>query len=334
MKLDLLIYGRGTERDDGYQLFANPPYWTEQMLLAMSSFNDLWIYGDLSDSQIEAYSLYQNPWGHTYIFIAMPEPFCCALLRCTRVEDKNGGWLKEARNYDVWSMEGVCCPYKDKEMFWAMIPSVILWLERDNTSLYRRFIDKTIERSIEIPEELLFNPFNEDVMSEEMLSVMQNDMAKTAMVNLCNHIHCSNGPSHFLFGPLTDYFFNTVGDNYAVITNYSTLKSEDMRFDDSFEHIKCIARQKIQESSADYKLKLKLGRKNNAIVSRCWELVEINGKEPSLSSQVTPIDNEKGIDMLDLYFEAEEVIVFAKRLGLTQPDAEGTNSGRFDFKKE
>lgn len=35
MKLDLLVYGRGQERLDGYQLFAAPSYWRDEMLMAM-----------------------------------------------------------------------------------------------------------------------------------------------------------------------------------------------------------------------------------------------------------------------------------------------------------
>lgn len=334
MKLDLLVYGRGTARDDGFQLFASPSYWTEQMLLAMAAFNELWVHGDLSSSETEAYSVYTNPWGHTYMFIAMPKPFCCALLRCTRVEDNNGNWLKEVRNYDVWSMEGLCCQYEDKEMFWAMLPSIILWMEDNNVSFYRRLMDNTIERSVEIPDKYLFNPFNESVMGEEMLSLMGNDTAKNAMVNLCNYIHYSNGPSHMIFGPLAECFSSTIGNNYAIVKSFSTIKDEELQIKDPFEKIQYIARQKVQEYSAEYKLRLRFGRHNESVTNRCWELAEINDKEPSLFSGVTPIDNEKGIDMMDLYSEAEAIVLFTRRLGLTQPDIDGSMGTRYDFKKE
>ncbi len=331
MKLDLLVYGRGAERDNGYQLFANPPYWTEQMLLAMSGFNDLWIHGDLSDSQTDAFNACANPWGHTYMFIAMPEPFCCALLRCTRVEDNNGGWLKEVRNNDVWSMEGVCCPYKNKEVFWAMVPSIILWMERDNTSLYRRLIDNKIGKSVEIPEELLYNPFCESVMSEELLALMSNDTAKNAMVNLCNHIHCSNGPAHFIFGPFADYFNSEVGNNYAVVNTFSTINNTDVNFKDPFERMPLIHRREVQQDAADFVLQLRMKKNNEDITARKWELAELNGKEPSLFSNSMPVDSEYGIDMFDLHVEAEAIVNFTKRLGFFQLDPNGM---KFNFRKE
>ncbi len=334
MKVDLLVYGRGAERDNGYQLFANPPYWTEQMLLAMSGFNDLWINGDLSNSQTAAFSACENPWGHTYMFIAMPEPFCCALLRCTRVEDNKGGWLKEIRNYDVWSMEGVCCPYNDKELFWAMIPSIILWLERDNKSLYRRLIDNKIGRSVEIPEDLLFNPFYENSMSEELLSVMGTETARNAMVNLCNHIHCSNGPSHFIFGPLADYFNETVGSSYAIVNTFSTLGNMDLNFKDPFDEITCIRRRTFKKESVEYNLRIRFNRNNDDISARYWELAEISEKEPSLISNMIPVDCEKGIDLFDLYAEAETIINFTKKLDFFQPDPSGDSCKRFNFRKE
>lgn len=116
MKLDLLVYGRGQERLDGYQLFAAPSYWRDEMLMAMGAFNDLWTHGDLSDTEREAFAAEPNSWGKTYIFVYMNEPYCCAFLRCTRVEcDTEGTWLKEARNFDIWSMEGVCCPFEQRD---------------------------------------------------------------------------------------------------------------------------------------------------------------------------------------------------------------------------
>ena len=120
MKLDLMVYGRGVERLEGYQMFAQPPYWTEQMLLYLSDFNELSSAISRKEADPAAFVLDDNPWADTYLFICMPPPYCCALLRCTRVEgDTPGTWLKEVRNQDIWSTEGWCCPFDQREQFFA-----------------------------------------------------------------------------------------------------------------------------------------------------------------------------------------------------------------------
>lgn len=339
MKLDLMVYGRGQQREDGYQMFACPPYWTDEMLYAMSEFNGLWTDSDRSNSQTAAFADYQNPWGHTYMFICMPEPYCCALIRCTRAEgDEPGTWLKEVRNYDIWSMEGLCCPYKKREMFWAMIPSIILYMERDNTSFYGRLRHGTIEKTVEIPDELLYNPYQHDVMDEAMLNILHTENAKNKMVELCNTVEVSSAPVHFVFGPLSELFYKEVGNHYGVKEVFSTVSGGDKRdYVDVLTKAEVISCKKSVVSTTEYKLVFGLDTEKKEVAERFWKLSDLslnNGDDTSITGKKEPFNLENGVSMFNVMAEADAIIKFTQRLGWKQSDPDGGRGKKYTFIKE
>lgn len=315
MKLDLLVYGRGQERLEGYQLFAAPSYWKDEMLIAMSSFNDLWVQGDLSDTEKAAFAAEKNPWGKTYMFVYMNEPYCCALLRCTRVEgDSEGTWLKEARNFDIWSMEGVCCPFKHREKFFAMLPSVILWLEQDNTSLYRRLKDGKIGKTIEIPENLLYNPYTalESTPSDDLLNIFKDEKAKRSWKNLCNLMNYSSQPFYFLFGPLAKCFAERIGANYGINCVFSTIDDEIVSPPsiDPLSQMQTIKKRDVSKKRKKCNLYVELSESDNNIFYRNWSLINDESGKTEMQSENIQYEGNS-IDLIQLEAEAETIRDFA-----------------------
>lgn len=318
MKLDLMIYGRGQDRLEGYQTFAAPSYWTEQMLMTMDRFNDLWNCGDLSASQPEAFSAEVNPWGKTYMFVCMPPPYCCALLRCTRVEgDEPGTWLKEVRNADIWSLEGVCCPYEQKENFIALLPSIILWLEQDNTSFYGRLRRGQIEKQIELPYDSIINPYAEgDVeIPRHLRDTFSSDNALDALYSLCQNIKYSSAPFHFLFGPLADYFNSEIGTHYGVTKVFSTLRANDSAdtFSDPMMKMENTRKRDFSRRKLKYVLQMNTFKDKKIVVTRNWSLVckDPNSTAEPIFSDTYTIQDQT-ISVSELLAQADFIRSYAK----------------------
>ena len=318
MKLDLMIYGRGQDRLEGYQTFAAPPYWTEQMLMTMDRFNDLWNAGDLSASQPEAFAAEHNPWGKTYMFVCMPPPYCCALLRCTRVEgDEPGTWLKEVRNADIWSLEGVCCPFEQRENFIALLPSIILWLENDNTSFYGRMRKGTIGKQIELPEEYVVNPYAEGSVDipQNLRRLFARDESLDALYELCESIKTATGPFHFLFGPLADHFNAEIGAHYGVTKVFSTLTGsvDNSMNTDPLMKMENTRKRDLTRRKLKYTLIVDMFRDKKTFTGYKWELRCIDytaDAEPIFSDEVNISSGV--INMGYMFAEADMVRYFAK----------------------
>lgn len=321
MKLDLMVYGRGVERLAGYQQFAAPAYWTEDMLMAMDRFNELWMGGDQSDRLPEAFRTDDNPWANTYMFICMPPPYCCALLRCTRAEgDEKGTWLKEARNFDVWSMEGWCCPYEQRDRFFALLPSLLLWMRRDNSSLYGRLRRGTIESSVTLPEAVVYNPLLDVRPPEELLSILPDAAAQNSFIALNNCINQSSFPFQFIFGPLADYFNAEIGAHYGIQAVFSTLQKPAVQeIPDAMRSIEYIRKRPLQKEFRKCILQyhhIQYGRNEQG---RFWSVHDekIPDKQHNfLQSSEIFLDAEKGVEMQQLCAEAEIIRSLAKHLDM------------------
>ena len=309
MELDIMIYGRGQERLEGYQTFTAPSYWTDEMLTAMSSFSHLWGNGDLSDSYPEKFGG-PDPWGRTYIFIAMPPPYCCALLRVTRVMGDDGKWLREVRNQEIWSLEGICAPFDRKEEFFAHIPSIILWLESDKISLYKRFMrDET--RTLIIPDRLTINPYSDDSLSAEHEEILGD--SATAFKNLVNRIKYSNGIFHFLFGPFSECFYNPMRAPYNITELFST-DSEPVDISDPFDNIKLITRKTRVGMTKKHVLRLLTDTGN--MPRRCWQIYSPGSEDPDdvLTSEPPFVIPENGIDVFRMLSETETIKLFTEKM--------------------
>ncbi|MCM1507915.1 MAG: hypothetical protein NC177_12405 [Ruminococcus flavefaciens] len=338
MKLDLLVYGRGQERLDGYQLFAAPEYWSDDMLIAMGAFNDLWTQGDLSNIETKAFALESNPWGRTYMFVHMNEPYCCAFLRCTRVEgDTPGTWLKEARNFDIWSMEGVCCPFEKRGQFFAMLPSVILWFEQDNTSLYKRLKEGKIGTTIEIPDNMIYNPYtySNTPPPAELLNIIKNEKTRNKWLDLCDMINSATRPSHFIFGSLAGHFAERIGSDYGVEYVFSTTDDKKAEIPaDWLNKMEVIKQKEVDRQSVKAELYLSFRENKDGEQERKWKIIDTSSEEKKII-----IESERRLvydynfDLKKLKAEAEAVRDFAQSIhwGVTEtPEAKE----RYTFRLE
>ncbi len=342
MKLDLIVYGRGQERLEGYQLFAAPSYWSDEMLLKTGAFNELWTQGDLSGKEPEVYRFDKNPWGNTYMFFAQKSPCCCAFLRCTRVEgDEPGTWLKEARNRDIWSMEGVCCPFENREEFFAMLPSVILWLEHNNTSFYRRLKDGTIGKSVEIPDEFFYNPY--DIINREppesLDRIFSNSYAIDHWLELCRMISYAKAPFPFFFGPLSDYFKKNAGANYGIETVFSTIngvQNDSGQIKDPFDSIELISEKKVDVKLDPCELCIKFGYDKESNIAHKFILNKLNDPEQKTVVESDFINPRSGFstDLLTLEAEAECVRDFSRSAGWNVNDAHDDITARYRIEVE
>lgn len=338
MTVNLMVYGRGQERLEGYQLFAKPSYWTDQMLMTLGGFNELWTSGDLSDSQKAAFASDKNPWGKTYMFICMPPPYCCALLRCTRAEgDEPGTWLKEVRNSDIWSMEGVCCPYEQRESFFAMLPSIILWLENDNSSFYGRLRSGVIGNNVEIPEKFVFNPYSDKYPPDELLDMFNTEEAKNAWYELYHKIYLSQQPFQFLFGPLADYFASQIGSYYGMQEVFSTISKKEREtslHDDPLNMMEIITLQAPERERHKYSLRLwiRCNRKDGDFW--LWGIYEPDpsgDSDDKFKSRWQQFYSE--LDVLELIAEAESIREYAKRMRWTVSES-GEVHQKYTFIRE
>lgn len=335
MKLDIIIYGRGQTREDGYQTFTAPRYWSEQMLLAMNSFNELWTSGDRSDEFPEAFENDPNPWGKTYMLTFAQPPYCCAFLRVTRVEgEEPGTWLKEARNYDIWSLEGFCCQFEQRDRFFAMVPSMIAWFEKDNTSLYGRFKKNEIGASVEVPE--VYNPYSESPLPDEIDELFASVNAKDEYMQLCNSIHYSASVFQLIYGPLAEFFYESVGRHYGINEVISTLKYEDKKseINDPLKKMQLIQKRTKEVKQTVYKLRLKVVNDRHEGAGWRWGIYDIKDPhEDKLKSSERYIGEKETIYATDLLSEASAILEFARNMNWKVEEF-STGSDMFTFRKE
>ena len=311
MLTDIMIYGRGRDRLEGYRSFAAPEYFTDEMLSAMMSFFGMHDEGDLSDAYPELFGS-RDPWGRTYIFIAMPAPYCCALLRTTRVHDGDG-WMTEVRGKEIWSLEGLCAPFEDKELFFAMAPSLILWLESDPRSLYERHLSGDISDSIDIPDKYIIDPYR-DVPYDIAYEVMGDSF--DAWSQLMREIRTCNGVRHFLFGPMAEIFAPSLRSDYNITAVYGR-DTDPMPVHDPFEDIHMICASDRSGKVRRRELRMAVNDIDGADPEYRWLLADTASQADPLTTGWEPIP-ASGIDVYSMLAEADTAKAFADKLGWTE----------------
>lgn len=315
MKLDLMVYGRGVERLDGYQLFAAPDYWTEEMLIHLTDFSQLWTESNYeNEKDFEA-------WSKTYMFVCLPPPYCCALLHCVRVEgDQPNTWLTDEKNREIWSLEGWCCPTGQRDYFFPLLPSLILWMEQNRTSLYKRLRNGEIQRTLELPENLVFNPYSENGSYPEALStIIPHEKEQDNWFALGRKIYYSTQPFQFLFGQLADSFSKSIGQKYQIQQVFSSRNpdTENTPDYDPMQQMETITKlKKTQAVEHTYNLCLHLQpdkkMKENSI-RRQWGIYENEGADIIQSAWIVT-NSALSISMVKLLAEAEGIRDFARRI--------------------
>ncbi|MBQ1464088.1 MAG: hypothetical protein IIZ18_04695, partial [Ruminococcus sp.] len=231
--------------------------------------------------------------------------------------DEPGTWLKEVRNADIWSLEGVCCPYEQKENFIALLPSIILWLEQDNTSFYGRLRRGQIEKQIELPYDSIINPYSEgDVeIPRHLRDTFRSDNALDALYSLCQNIKYSSAPFHFLFGPLADYFNSEIGTHYGVTKVFSTLRANDSAdtFSDPMMKMENTRKRDFSRRKLKYVLQMNTFKDKKIVVTRNWSLVckDTNSTAEPIFSDTYTIQDQT-ISVSELLAQADFIRSYAK----------------------
>lgn len=327
MKLEIMIYGRGVQQDDGYHMFVKPECWSENMLIFMDSFMDI-KNGTSSDSIKEAFA-------HTYVFVAKKEYNCCALIRNIGVKKENGGWLTDAFNRMIWSFEGVCCQYKDRELFFAMLPTLIMWFENLNSSLYEKINRNEISNIVDINDDLMYNPYSGQVINNQVFENFDEN-TKASFLDLNAAIYCSKNVFNFAFGTLADKVMNEVGKAYGLSSVFPT--DRNYIGNEYFDYMKEITKASViqrRNKGEEYILNYHLQYDKGEGWKRYWGLYPVNknSKEESIKSEGNVINIEKGIDISILQAESEEAILFAKAIGMEQYDPNDNIAKKYRFRK-
>lgn len=193
-----------------------------------------------------------------------------------------------------------------------MFPSVILWLEQDNTSLYRRLKDGKIGKTVDIPENLMYNlyTFLNNPPPADLTGIFGNKMAGDRFNDLCRLMNYSTQPFYFLFGPLARNFASQIGTNYGINFVFSTIDNRDVTINDPdpFSKMETIFQKVYAKKRVKCDLALDIVNSRNCI-SRQWK---IESKDSIvLEGDVVPLENN---DLNIIQLRAEAIREFAKRM--------------------
>ncbi|MBQ4465030.1 MAG: hypothetical protein II916_03615 [Oscillospiraceae bacterium] len=335
MNVDFMVYGRGLSQSEGFALQAAPAFVRSEMLLYLSDFQALGDVRNMIPPEILAKS--PNPWADTYLFLCQPPPRCCVLLRITRAEGEAAGtWLKEVRGKDVWSLEGWCAPFEQRELFFALIPSLLLWSMEESRTLYNRSRNGEISLPAQIPDAFLFDPYADEMLSADLRSDLAAKKALDAWKSLCTCIRNASQPFPFLFGPLAQEFAGTIGSTYGIGKVFQTLGMSPLpdAGEDPFEKIGLTNLQDVCTEQHLYTLRLHTEEAGRRELCRSWGIYEpANAPDDILTSSLADVP-EDGILMSDLLAEAEQIRNFASQMQWSVTSGDAPPKRRYQFVKE
>lgn len=335
MDIELMVYGRGEALSDGFHYFARPSCLSEQMDLALSSFYE-------QRSTVKDYSNIpelRESWGHTYFFYCRPDLMCCTLLRILPAEgDEPGKWLMDAGRGSIWSMEGLCFTYRDCMALWPLIPSMIIWLESSEGSLYARLNRGELKHNIEIPENILFNSYEERM--PEQPELVKNSEIRELIYQLKNEICYSSQPFSFVLGTLAEQFNAQLGRRYELRGVYPPDYNND-QLRDPMDNMMTIHTKKKPLRTIEYNLFFTLGSNDCGTPVWKWKL---EGKPKNgvmeatdqaiLTESGTPYNEKEGIAVFEILASAQAVIKFTESIGWIRDDPIDENGHSYTFKKE
>ena len=322
MKLDHLVYGRGVEQSTGYALQAAPPYVRQELLLYLSDLLEL------GDERLRAEfppGAASDPWADTWLFVCQPPPCCCAMVRMIRAEGEHAGeWLREVRGKTVWSLEGWCAPYEQRELFFALLPSVLHWMQEDNSSLYNRSRLHRITQQAELPEQFLYDPYTEE------------NTGDTAWDMLCRHIRLAPQPFPFLIGSLADFYAQRIGRRYGVGHVFpANAPAVPELPEDAFASVRYASLRQKAPVRRQYALRMQCEAAGKRDMQRRWVIREEDKPEDAqLASAWQSADREQGTAMAELLAESELIRGFAGRMGWETAPPTAPPEQRYRYSKE
>ena len=356
MKTDLFIYAKDSH---GWTTFVSPDYIEDTQILYLAPLTEMpsdptvevnvnsvanSIVNSLdSDSDIDVRVLSDQLWKDTFIFICSQEYNLCTLLRWARISEEKkdeaesyGIMMRDAENRPNWTLEGVCSDYSSKDEFMMYIPSLILWMKRQPDTLFFEYVvQKCIGSQVELPEELLFNPF--DPSRSGKPSVVSND--DTCWYSLVNEIHYSSHIFSFLYGPLVNVYsdYNKyIGDVYPVDCKFYDGMEIKRDYSSPWKKVDIIKTKQPSKERHFYRMDFRISNllESNMGIKAKTELNEIGNTSGSelryetkpikLADDPDDIDRDE-VDLIELEFQAERVRSWAKENKWKVSDEEETD---------
>lgn len=338
MKWDVFVYARGVQRTDGYKLRVQPENFPVELIQGCQKFFNLRSVNEKRSSMKAVFENDPYAWKKSFMFILQPRYKSCLLVRMTKVEADNGDdILRDFENRDIWSLEGIWCPYEKKDILFASLPSIIMWFANHKISLCRYFADRD-DCSIDVGDEFYFNPYDDDAVLPAAAGAFETIEETTALNRLADKIKFAGEPFSFFFGPLTELMMKDCSSAYNVNNSFSTVDSCSLGSlgEDSFNNI---IRAKLVENDTDsktrtYVLKICTEQTSKKESVFRWRITENETGEAIFSGDPYIFDYEKGLNFAELKAEAEAIRVFARNMQWKVNQSASDNTSMYTFIKE
>ncbi|MDE6034649.1 MAG: hypothetical protein K2G36_01895 [Ruminococcus sp.] len=341
MKWNAFVYARGIQRTDGYKLRVQPREFPPALIQGCQTFFNMRSVNEKRCTWKEIFENDPDAWKKSFMFIVSPKLKSCILMRATKVETPDGNdILLDFEKREVWSLEGIWCPYEQLEIFFASLPSVLMWFANNKKSLCAYLKDKN-DTFIETGNEYYYNPYDDNMKLPPVAEAFGTDAEKTAFRNLIQKIKFSAEPFSFVFGPLTDMIMKNCSGLYNIKEAFSTVdpSSLDSAGEDYFSRIEKaeLVETKTPNETITYILQSctePAGKKQSVFRWRISEAVSRTGRKEFISGEPVYFSEEKGLNFSDLKAEAEAIRFFAGNIGWNVESQSDDNDKMYKFFKE
>ena len=348
MKWDAFVYARGVQRTDGYKMRVQPDNFPEEIIQGCQRFFNL---RSVNEKRCSWKDIFENDpcaWKKSFMFIVQPKYESCMLMRAVKVEsEENGEVLRDFENREIWSLEGVWCPYDRANLMIACLPSLIMQLSDNKTSL-RNLLEKNGGNKIEIEDKYYYNPY-EDADGYEQdsppvplgIESFSSIRERTALRTLARKIKFSGEYFSFFFGPLAEMMMKECAGVYNIKDFFSTVNTDSLAVpcQDSFLNIQTaeLAEVKKYSDRKRYTLQIFIGQPDKREALFNWSICETDshGNTGEVFSQPpNQYNEEKGLRFIKLKAEAEAIRHFAISRHWEVQQNSGDSYSMYTFFKE
>ncbi|MBR1592039.1 MAG: hypothetical protein IJ666_03395 [Ruminococcus sp.] len=347
MKWDAFVYARGVQRTDGFKMRAQPDGFPIEAIQDCQHFFNCREGKDAAWREI----IKNDPMAYekSFMFIIRPQYKSCLLVRAAKVTSgANNEVLLDFQDRQIWSLEGIWCPYEKADIMFASLPSIIMQLSDNRLPLCGR-LAPTGEASVEIEDKYYYNPYEDYDGYDQDAPPVPKDIAafstieeKTALRMLANKIKFAGKPFAFFFGPLAEVMMKECAKRYDVNEFFSTVNPSSLGTlgADTFLNIENAELAAESDGLAErkkYVLQCCLGQNENKESVFRWSIAEDNGgntDEEVLSGDSMTYNEEKGLRFIKLKAEAEAVRQFACNMQWEVQQASDSSYSMYTFFKE
>ena len=325
MKWDAFVYARGVQRTDGYKMRIQPENFPEEIIQGCQRFFNLRSVNEKRSSWKDIFENDPCAWKKSFMFIAQPKYKSCLLMRAVKVESpETGEVLRDFENREIWSLEGVWCPYDRANLMFACLPSIIMKLSDSKISL-RTLLAESGENIIEIEDKYYYNPYEESDGYEHDsppvplgIESFESVRERTALRMLARKIKFCGEYFSFFFGPLAEMMMKECADAYNIKDFFSTVNTDSFKtaYPDCFLDIQNaqLAVKTEYSERKKYILRLSVGQSERKDLLFKWSIAEsdsFGNTEEVFSQNPRKYSEEKGLSFIKLKAEAEAVRYFA-----------------------